>query len=142
MMDLKSKKHYIAIIGGSISGSEAAKVLADKGIRVVVFEMNNLPYGKIEDGLPCWHVGLRDKQEKNIDEKLDNENIRYVPKVQIGKDIPFKDLVEDWGFSAVILANGAWKDRPLPVENIEKFRGKELIYQNSLLYWFNHKMHI
>ncbi len=139
MIESENKKHYLAIIGGSISGSEAAKVLADKGLRVVVFEMNNLPYGKIEDGLPCWHVGLRDKQEKNIDTKLDHENIRYVPKVQIGKDISFKELVEDWGFSAVILANGAWKDRPLPVENIEKFRGKELIYQNSLLYWFNHK---
>jgi len=139
MIDSKSKKHYIAIIGGSISGSEAANVLANKGFRVVVFEMNSLPYGKIEDGLPCWHVGLRDKQEKNIDAKLDHENIRYVPKVQIGKDLPFKDLVENWGFSAVILANGAWKDRELPVKNIEKFRGKELIYQNSLLFWFNHK---
>jgi NADPH-dependent glutamate synthase beta subunit-like oxidoreductase len=139
MIDLKSKKHYIAVIGGSISGSEAANVLASKGFRVVVFEMNNLPYGKIEDGLPCWHIGLRDKQEKNIDAKLDHENILFVPKVQIGKDIPFRELVEDWGFTAVILANGAWKDRELPIRNIEKFRGKELIYQNSLLYWFNHK---
>jgi NADPH-dependent glutamate synthase beta subunit-like oxidoreductase len=139
MIDLNSKKHYIAVIGGSISGSEAANVLASKGFRVVVFEMNNLPYGKIEDGLPCWHIGLRDKQEKNIDAKLDHENILFVPKVQIGKDIPFRELVEDWGFTAVILANGAWKDRELPIRNIEKFRGKELIYQNSLLYWFNHK---
>ena len=43
------KKHYIAIIGGSISGSEAANLLAQNGFRVVVFEMNSLPYGKIED---------------------------------------------------------------------------------------------
>ncbi len=139
MEALKDKKHFIAVVGGSISGSEAAGVLASKGFKVVVFEMNNLPYGKIEDGLPCWHVGLRDKQEKNIDEKLDHKNIIYVPKVQIGKDIAFKDLVENWGFTAVILANGAWRDREIPIKNIGKFRGKELIYQNSLLFWFNHK---
>ena len=34
------KKHYVAIIEGSISGSEAAKILAENGFRVVVFEMN------------------------------------------------------------------------------------------------------
>ena len=34
------KKHYIAVIGGSISGSEAANILAKNGFRVVVFDMN------------------------------------------------------------------------------------------------------
>lgn len=139
MIDSSNKKHYIAIIGGSISGSEAAFTLASKAYRVVVFEMNDLPYGKIEDGLPKWHIGLRDKQEKNIDQKLDHENIRYIPNVKIGRDISFEDLVRNWGFTVVILANGAWKDRELPIKNINKFIGKSLIYQNSLLYWYNHK---
>ena len=139
MIDSSNKKHFIAIIGGSISGSEAGFTLASKGYRVVVFEMNDLPYGKIEDGLPKWHVGLRDKQEHNIDQKLDHENIRYVPNVKIGKDISFEDLVKNWGFTVVILANGAWKDRELPIKNIDKFNGESLIYQNSLLHWYNHK---
>ena len=64
------KKHYIAVIGGSISGSEAANLLAQNGFKVVVFEMNKLPYGKIEDGLPSWHISLRDRQQKEIDKKL------------------------------------------------------------------------
>ena len=81
------KNHYIAIIGGSISGSEAANVLAQNGFRVVVFDMNKLPYGKIEDGLPNWHVNLRDRQIAEIDSKLDQENIRFVPCVKIGNDI-------------------------------------------------------
>ena len=139
MIDNSSKKHYIAIIGGSISGSEAAFILAEKGYRVVVFEMNDLPYGKIEDGLPNWHINLRNKQEKNIDQKLDHPNIRYVPKVRIGEDLIFEDLVKNWGFTVVILANGAWKDRTLPISNIDKFIDYGLIYQNSLLHWFNHK---
>ncbi len=139
MIDNKSKRHYIAIIGGSISGSEAAFILAEKGYRVVVFEMNDLPYGKIEDGLPNWHINLRNKQEKNIDLKLNHPNVRYVPDVRIGKDINFDDLVNNWGFTVVILANGAWKDRALPISNIDKFIDHGLIYQNSLLHWFNHK---
>ncbi len=132
------KKHYIAVIGGSISGSEAANLLAQNGFRVVVFEMNALPYGKIEDGLPKWHVNLRNRQENEIDNKLDHENIRFVPMVKIGRDISFNDLVNNWGFSAVIIANGAWKDREFPLKGIEKFKDNGLIYQNDFIYWFNH----
>lgn len=132
------KKHYIAVIGGSISGSEAANLLAKNGFRIVVFEMNALPYGKIEDGLPKWHINLRNRQEKEIDNKLDHENIRYVPLVKIGRDISFNDLLNNWGFSAIIIANGAWKDREFPIQGIDKFRDKGLIYQNDFIYWFNH----
>ena len=133
------KKHYVAIIGGSISGSEAANILAKNGFRVVVFEMNKLPYGKIEDGLPNWHINLRDRQIKEIDSKLDQENIRFVPNTKVGKDIDFLDLVNNWGFSAIILANGAWQDRSFPILELDKFKDKELVYQNSFIYWFNHK---
>lgn len=133
------KKHYVAIIGGSISGSAAANILAKNGFRVVVFEMNKLPYGKIEDGLPKWHINLRNRQINEIDSKLDQENIRFVPTTKIGKDIDFLDLVNNWGFSAIILANGAWEDRVLPILAINKFKDKELVYQNSFIYWFNHK---
>ena len=133
------KRHYVAIIGGSISGSEAANILAKNGFKVVVFEMNKLPYGKIEDGLPKWHINLRNRQINEIDSKLDQENIQFVPITKIGKDIDFLDLVNNWGFSAIILANGAWEDRVLPILAINKFINKELVYQNSFIYWFNHK---
>ena len=134
-----SKNHYVAVIGGSVSGSEAANMLAQKGYKVVVFDQNELPYGKLEDGLPMWHASLRDRQEEAIDEKLDHPNVTYIPLVQIGKDVDFKALVQDWGFSAVILANGAWDDRKLPLTRIHEFEGKNLVYQNPFLYWFNHK---
>jgi len=136
---IQANKHYIAIIGGSVSGSEAATMLAQKGFKVVVFDQNELPYGKLEDGLPMWHASLRDRQEEAIDDKLDHANITYIPLVQIGKDINFNDLVKDWGFSAVILANGAWNDRQLPLNRIHDYLGTNLVYQNPFLYWFNHK---
>lgn len=130
--------HFIAIFGGSVAGSEAASRLAQRGFRVVVFEQNNLPYGKIEDGLPKWHVKLRDKEEGRINDKLDHENIRYVPGIRLGEDVDFEDLVKNWGFTAVLIATGAWQDRPLPIDGIDDYIDKGLVYQNPFIYWYNH----
>ncbi len=137
-----SKYHFIAVFGGSVAGSEAAFQLAQRGFRVVVFDQNKLPYGKIEDGLPLWHVRLRDKEENLINKKLDHENIRFIPMVKLGQDIEFNDVVNNWGFSAIILATGAWHDRPMAIDGIEKYIGNGLIYQNPFMFWFNHKHEI
>lgn len=133
-----TNQHYIAIIGGSVAGSEAAHQLANKGFKVAVFDQMRLPYGKIEDGLPKWHIKLRDKEENAIDQKLQHPNIRFIPKVRLGRDIDFNSLVEEWGFSAVLLAIGAWNDRQLSIPGIEKFTNKGLLYQNQMIKWFNH----
>lgn len=134
-----NNKHFIAVIGGSVSGSEAVNLLTNQNFNVVVFDMNKLPYGKLEDGLPNWHHSLRDRQIESINERLKHNNVFFVPKTKIGKDISFDELKNEWGFSSVILANGAWKDRELPVSNLDKFVDKGLVYQNSLIFWFNHK---
>ncbi len=130
--------HFVAVVGGACAGSEAAYRLAERGIYVAVFEQQALPYGKIEDGLPKWHVKLRDKEEAKIDRKLDHPNIFFVPKTRLGKDVSFEELVKKWGFSAVLLASGAWRDRPLPVAGIDEFIGKGFYYQNYFVEWFNH----
>ncbi|MFQ5754288.1 MAG: hypothetical protein ACE5HI_20060, partial [bacterium] len=91
---------FVAIIGGAVAGSEAASRLSDRGIYSVVFEQNTRPYGKIEDGLPKWHVKLRLQETKKIDEKLSKSNIFFVPKTKLGRDIQLHDLVNNWGFSA------------------------------------------
>jgi NADPH-dependent glutamate synthase beta subunit-like oxidoreductase len=131
-------QHIVAVIGGATAGAEVASRLAEAGVRVVVFEMNPRPYGKIEDGLPRWHHGLRHKEYETIGEKLSHPAVEYVPNTKIGRDIPFEAIAREWGFSAVILANGAWRDRPLPVEGAERYVGKGLIYQNPFIIWFNH----
>jgi NADPH-dependent glutamate synthase beta subunit-like oxidoreductase len=130
--------HLVAIFGGAVSGAEAAHQLAQRGIRSVVFEQNALPYGKIEDGLPKWHAKLRDKEEANINEKLSHPSVTFVPKAKLGENIDFQDLANNWGFSAVFLATGAWRDRPLGIEGIDDYMGKGLYYQNPFIYWYNH----
>jgi NADPH-dependent glutamate synthase beta subunit-like oxidoreductase len=132
-------KHYaVAVVGGATAGAEAAGMLAERGITVVVFDQNVRPYGKIEDGLPRWHVKLRKKEYETIDGKLDRPGVHFVPSTKIGRDVTLRELVDDWGFSAVVLAHGAWRDRPFPVEGADAFVGKGLVYQNDLIYWFNH----
>ena len=137
-MSVPRPAHCIAVIGGAVAGSEVAAVLAERGVQVVVFEMNARPYGKIEDGLPRWHVELRKKEYGRIDANLSRPGVSFVPRTRIGKDLDFRALVEDWGFSGVVLANGAWRDRPLPVEGADDYLGKGLIYQNPFIIWFNH----
>jgi len=128
----------IGICGGAVAGSEAAKLFAERGALAIVFEQNARPYGKIEDGLPRWHVKLREKEYARIDGNLDTAGVFFVPLTRLGKDLAFSELTDEMGLSAVILATGAWRDRPLPVEGIDRFVGRGLIYQNPLVYWFNH----
>jgi len=130
--------HFVAVIGGATAGAEVASRLADRGVSVFVFEQNTRPYGKIEDGLPRWHVALRTKEYKTIDEKLQRSGVTFVPSTKIGVDVDFKELANEWGFSAVVLANGAWRDRPVPVDGADEYVGKGLVYQNPFVIAFNH----
>jgi NADPH-dependent glutamate synthase beta subunit-like oxidoreductase len=131
-------QHFVAIVGGAISGSVSAEILADRGIRVAVIEQNTRPYGKIEDGLPRWHVEQRRQEYGRIDARLKKPGVYFVPSTKLGRDLSLQDLCS-WGFSAVILANGAWRDRDLGVPGADKFIDKGLVYQNPFIYWYNHK---
>ena len=125
----------VLIIGGAVSGSTAAKKLIDAGIRSVVVEQNRMPYGKIEDGLPRWHDKQRSGEYDKIDEIISNELVDYVPLTKLGKDIPFEEVL-NMGWSCIYFANGAWKDRPFPIHEIENF--ENFHYQNPYVFWFNH----
>ena len=130
--------HFVAVIGGAISGSVAAEILADHGVRVAVFDQNTRPYGKIEDGLPRWHVEQRKQEYGRIDARMKKPNVHFIPSTKLGRDFDLPQLFK-WGFSAVILANGAWRDRELGVPEAEQYVGKGFIYQNPFIYWYNHK---
>jgi len=131
--------HFVAIVGGAIAGSVAAEILAHHGIRVVVIEQNARPYGKIEDGLPRWHREQRKQEYGRIDARLKQPGIFFLPSTKLGRDLDFQDLRDNWGFSAVLLANGAWRDRELGMAGAQEFVGKGLVYQNPFIYWYNHK---
>ena len=133
-----SSRHVIAVVGAATAGSEIARILAQRGALVVVFEQNPRPYGKIEDGLPRWHVKQRRDEYGEIDGRLDHPNIAYVPMTALGRDLDFEELRTRWGLSGIVLTHGAWRDRPFPVEGADQFVDRGLVYQNPLIYWFNH----
>ncbi|HEV2246714.1 MAG TPA: FAD-dependent oxidoreductase [Terriglobia bacterium] len=136
---MPQSEHFVAIVGAAISGSVAAEILADRGIQVAVIEQNKRPYGKIEDGLPRWHVEQRKQEYARIDARLRKPGVHFIPSTKLGRDFDFQELCRDWGFSAVILANGAWRDRDLGVPGADQFINRGLIYQNPFIYWYNHK---
>ncbi len=136
---MPARKHCVAVIGGATAGAEVAGRLAELGCIVVVFDQNPRPYGKIEDGLPSWHVALRKKEYDTIERKLTRPGVHFVPNTKIGCDIDFTELVNEWGFSAAVLANGAWCDRPVPVDGADEYVGKGLVYQNPFVISFNHQ---
>jgi len=86
-------------------------------------EQNPRPYGKIEDGLPRWHVKQRRQEYDRINAKLDHPNVRFIPSTKLGRDIALEEIL-GWGLSAVCLAVGAWRDRPLPVPGIDAYIGR------------------
>jgi ferredoxin--NADP+ reductase len=138
LRDATEPKPVVAIIGGAVAGSEAAAACAARGAIPVVFEQGARPYGKIEDGLPRWHEKLRDKEYRKINEHLGSDQLIFVPKTEIGADLPWAELYGDAGLSAIVLANGAWRDRGLPIEGADAYDGRGLVYQNEFVYWFNH----
>jgi NADPH-dependent glutamate synthase beta subunit-like oxidoreductase len=135
---MSEPRHVVGVIGGATAGAEVAGRLASRGAEVVVFEQNLRPYGKIEDGLPRWHAALRKKEYETIGEKLARPGVHFVPLTRVGRDLAFEDLARRWGFSALVLACGAWRDRPLPVPGADAFVGRGLVYQNPFIIWFNH----
>ncbi len=131
-------RHAVAVIGGATAGAEIAHIMASRGALVAVIEQNPRPYGKIEDGLPRWHVKQRKDEYEEINRRLDHPNIEFVPLTRMGHDLGYDELREGWGLSAVVLAHGAWRDRPFPVAGADQFVDHGLVYQNRLIYWFNH----
>ena len=136
MADTKGQ-HVVLVVGGAVAGSEAAAQFTARGVLCIVVEHNGRPYGKIEDGLPRWHVKLRESEEDKIDAKLSHPKVLFVPRTRLGKDLGLDEL-RTWGLSAIVLANGAWRDRPLPVPDADAYVGRGFYYQNPYVMWFNH----
>jgi len=133
----QQNNQIVAIVGGAVAGSEAVYQFTERGVRCVAIEQNDLPYGKIEDGLPKWHAKQRKKEMAQIDTRISHELVDFLPNTQIGKDLTVDELLT-MGFSAVLMANGAWKDRTFPVKKIAKYEGDGFYYQNPFVYWYNH----
>jgi len=107
----------VAVVGAGPAGLFAARALAEKDIKVALFNRDIRPGGLAEYGIyPEKHtlkIGLR-RQFLNI---LEQENISYFGNVEIGenKDLSLSQL-QAMGFQGILVTAGAQKIKELDLE--------------------------
>ena len=105
----------VAVVGSGPAGLSAADQLNKAGHLVTVFERADRIGGLLVYGIPNMKL---DKEivQRRVD-LLSEEGIEFVVSTEIGKDMPAKQLLED--YDSVLLCCGATKPRDLPVEGRE-----------------------
>ncbi|MCD4749477.1 MAG: FAD-dependent oxidoreductase [Thermoanaerobaculales bacterium] len=110
----EGKPPKVAVVGAGPAGLTTAHFLSLKGYWVTVFEAEPQPGGMLYCAIPEYRLP-REVIKKEIDSLLD-DNITVVCNTSLGVDITVDGLFDD-GFSAVMLALGAHKSRPLGLDN-------------------------
>jgi NADH-quinone oxidoreductase subunit F len=106
----------VAVVGAGPAGLTAAHMLSLKGYRVTVFEAEPEPGGMLYCAIPEYRLP-RDVIKREIESLLD-ANIDVVCNTSLGTDFTIDSLLEE-GYSAILLALGAHKSRPLGLDNEE-----------------------
>ena len=102
----------VAVVGSGPAGLAAADQLNKAGHAVTVFERADRIGGLLVYGIPNMKLE-KEVVQRRVD-LLAEEGIEFIVSTEIGKDLPAKQLVEE--FDAVVLCCGATKPRDLPIE--------------------------
>ena len=95
----------VAIAGSGPAGLTAAGELARKGHEVTIFEALHEPGGVLVYGIPEFRLPKEIVREEI--EALQNAGVEIVTNVIIGRTYTIDDLMQEEGFDAVFIANGA-----------------------------------
>jgi len=94
----------VAIIGSGPAGLTAAWFLGLAGVKVVVFDKNELAGGMLVYGIPAYRLP-KDLVEKNV-RMIADIGVEFRQGVSVGTDLTLEHLRAD--FDAVLICNGAW----------------------------------
>ena len=126
------KEERIAVIGSGPAGLSAAYFLALKGYPVTVFEKLPVAGGMMAVGIPAYRLP-RDVLSAEI-RIIEEMGVEIRTGVTFGEDITLDSLRTD-GYSAVFLATGLHRSRPLNVEGEDLpgvLKGVDFLRQVSL----------
>jgi NADH-quinone oxidoreductase subunit F len=107
-----TRKEKIAIVGAGPSGLTAAKDLAIRGYKVVVFEELPTPGGMLSWGIPSYRL-----PRQILSQEIDNIKALGVEircNIRVGKDISLDQITKDYDYA--YLAPGAHKSQRMGVD--------------------------
>lgn len=105
----------VAVVGSGPAGLSAADQLNSVGHEVTVYERDDRIGGLLMYGIP--NMKLQKEVVNGRVRIMEEEGVHFEPKVEIGKDVKARELLER--FDSVVLCCGATKPRDLPVEGRE-----------------------
>ena len=134
---MNEKGYLVAVIGAGPAGLYAARVLAQKGAHVVIFNRDIKPGGLAEYGIYHDKHKMKAGLRKQFHRILDMPGITYLGHITIGQqgDLTLNDLKE-LGFQAILVTTGAQgtKSLGLPGEDLEGvYHAKEIVYHYNHL---------
>jgi glutamate synthase (NADPH/NADH) small chain len=124
----------VAIVGSGPAGLTCAGELAKKGHDVTVFEALHAPGGVLTYGIPEFRL-----PNKIIDaevERLRKMGVKIICNVVIGRTFTVDELLEEEGFKAVFIANGAGLPifMNIPGENLKGiYSANEYLTRSNLM---------
>ena len=122
-----TRKEKIAVIGGGPAGLTAARDLALRGYKVVVFEELPTAGGMLGWAIPAYRLP-RNTLASEIKDNVESLGVEIKCNTRVGKDISFEQVNKD--FDYIFLATGAHKSQPMgvPGENLKGvFGGVEFL---------------
>ncbi|MEW5007891.1 MAG: FAD-dependent oxidoreductase [Cycloclasticus sp.] len=102
---VKATDKKVAIIGAGPAGLGCADILARNGVKAVVYDKYPEVGGLLTFGIPPFK--LEKSVVKNRREILEGMGVEFILDTDIGKDIPFQKLLDD--YDAVFLGMGTYK---------------------------------
>ncbi len=132
MTNPSQASHLVAVIGAGAAGLFAARELAEKGVRVVLFNRDIKPGGLAEYGIYPAKYRLKEGLRCQFRQIIDMENVTYYGNVTIcqGGDLTLDEL-RQLGFQALLVTVGAQATKwlGLPGEDLRRvYHAKDVVY--------------
>jgi adrenodoxin-NADP+ reductase len=124
----------VAIVGSGPGGMYVAQALLEKapGCRIDIIDRLPSPFGLIRGGVAPDHQKTKRVDQKYTQSITENDNVRYVGNISLGRDISLDELTAI--YDAVVLAYGAPYDNKLGIPGEDK---KGVFGSNAFVGWYN-----